>query len=434
MGMSPAPTGQPLRVGAVQQNQHSISRITGCETPPPTLLPAISSIHLSPVSKKSQSTYPQLKPKCPSSSSSSSAGSGNESNTKRGRGRPKGSKNKIRKKVVMAECASQTVESSLDRVMYASRTASPHDDSEEDESDSSVSDYASSDLPPPPVFMGPATNSEPVKASRGRPRKDPPMLIPQIAKPVLNTSPAEKPKHVLLHLDKEVPISRVRTISKTPLKGAKSCEVILLESDDSTVFSDDDGGDDEEEDNVQDHNPNILPLPLPCMVENKPNLPKLPVLHCNLFRLSTSIEKSRARQFKTHSKVNMKEKLPSNMTKNEIKRDSIGRSISPDSQPPVLKVEAESDFPELATCSVSPHPPSLPLQRSTEHSHSSRKSEKKKKKKKKKSKSKSKHRHRNDEGRHRSKSPCERDSSNSPVRSKSRNAITGRDQKHVEKS
>ena len=61
--MSPAPTGQALRVGAVQQNQHSISRITGCETPPPTLLPAISSIHLSPASKKSQSTYPQLKPK-----------------------------------------------------------------------------------------------------------------------------------------------------------------------------------------------------------------------------------------------------------------------------------------------------------------------------------------------------------------------------------
>merc|ERR1711881_823250 len=233
-------------------NQHSISRITGCETPPPTLLPAISSIHLSPASKKSQSTYPQLKPKCPSSSSSSSAGSGNESNTKRGRGRPKGSKNKIRKKVVMAECASQTVESSLDRVMYASRTASPHDDSEEDESDSSVSDCASSDLPPPPVFMGPATNSEPPKASRGRPRKDPPMLIPQVAKPAvpLNISPTEKPKHILIHGDKEVPISRVRTLSKTPLKGAKSCEVILLESDDSTVFSDEEDADEEEDENT----------------------------------------------------------------------------------------------------------------------------------------------------------------------------------------
>merc|ERR1711881_363750 len=106
-----------------------------------------------------------------------------------------------------------------------------------------------------------------------------------------NTSPTEKPKHVLLHLDKEVPISRVRTISKTPLKGAKSCEVILLESDDSTVFSDEDGGDDEEEENVQDQNPTILPLP--CMVENKPNLPKLPVSHSNLSRSSTSIEKSR---------------------------------------------------------------------------------------------------------------------------------------------
>merc|ERR1712223_1247090 len=384
-------TAQAIRL-PVQANQATLSQIGSSETPPPTLLPAISSIHLSPVSTKSHAIYPHIKPKCPSSSSSSSAGSGNESNTKRGRGRPKGSKNKIRKKVVMTECGSQTVESSLDRVMYASnRAASPTEDSEDEDSDS-ASDCASTDLPPPPVFMGPATHSEPLKASRGRPRKDPPMLIPQVAKPTLNTSPAEKPKHVLLHLDKEVPISRVRTISKTPLKGAKSCEVILLESDDSTVFSDDDGGDDEEEDNVQDHNPTILPLPLPCMVDNKPNLPNLAVSHSNLSRSSTSIEKSRARQFKTHSKVKMIEELPSNMTKNEIKRDSIGRSISPDSQPPVLKVEAESDFSELATCSVSPHPPSLPLQRSTEHSHSSRKSEKKKKKKKKKSKSKSKHR------------------------------------------
>merc|ERR1712226_1661659 len=155
--------------------------------------------------------------------------------------------------------------------MYASRTASPHDDSEEDESDSSVSDCASSDLPPPPVFMGPATNSEPVKASRGRPRKDPPMLIPQIAKPVLNTSPTEKPKHVLLHLDKEVPISRVRTISKTPLKGAKSCEVILLESDDSTVFSDED--DEDEEDINTKLNPPKLPLPLPPVIEKKSYVP-----------------------------------------------------------------------------------------------------------------------------------------------------------------
>merc|ERR1711881_195384 len=148
----------------------------------------------------------------------------------------------------MADSCSQTVESSLDRVMYANRT-SPADDSEDD-SDSN-SDCVS-DLPPPPVFMGPATNSEPPKASRGRPRKDPPMLIPQVAKPAvpLNISPTEKPKHILIHGDKEVPISRVRTLSKTPLKGAKSCEVILLESDDSTVFSDEEDADEEEDENT----------------------------------------------------------------------------------------------------------------------------------------------------------------------------------------
>merc|ERR1712018_55028 len=133
------------------------------------------------------------------------------------------------------------------------------------------------DLPPPPVFMGPATHSEPLKASRGRPRKDPPMLIPQIAKPILNTSPTRKPKHVLLHLDKEVPISRVRTISKTPLKGAKSCEVILLESDDSTVFSDEDDADEEEDDNPSISHPPKLPLPLPPMIQKKSAVHKDPI-------------------------------------------------------------------------------------------------------------------------------------------------------------
>merc|ERR1712154_226079 len=166
-------------------------------------------------------------------------------------------------KVIMTECGSQTVESSIDRVMYASnRATSPPEDSEDDDDSDSASDCASTDLPPPPVFMGPATNSEPLKASRGRPRKDPPMLIPQVAKPVLNTSPTEKPKHVLLHLDKEVPLSRVRTISKTPLKGAKSAEVILLESDDSTVFSDEDAEDEDEDDlPTQTQGPPKLPLP-----------------------------------------------------------------------------------------------------------------------------------------------------------------------------
>merc|ERR1711994_929826 len=117
----------------------------------------------------------------------------------------------------------------------------------------------------------------PLKASRGRPRKDPPMLIPQVAKPMHNTSPTEKPKHILLHLDKEVPISRVRTISKTTLKGAKSCEVILLESDDSTVFSDEDDADEEEDDNPAiSHSPKV-PLPLPPMIQKKSAVHKEPI-------------------------------------------------------------------------------------------------------------------------------------------------------------
>merc|ERR1711997_870009 len=129
----------------------------------------------------------------------------------------------------------------MGRVTYVNQASSVEDSGD----DSDTSD-CTSDLPPPPVFMGPAggTASETLKASRGRPRKDPPMLIPQVAKP----TSSGKPQHILMHGDKEVPISRVRTISKTPLKGAKlASEVILLESDDSTVFSDEDGADDDDE-------------------------------------------------------------------------------------------------------------------------------------------------------------------------------------------
>ena len=420
-------TGQNLRVSVQSNQQQVLSQIGSCETPPPTLLPAMPSIHLSPVSTKSQSIYTQLKPKCPSSSSSSSAGSGNESNTKRGRGRPKGSKNKIRKKVTMTECASQTMESSLDRVMYASRTTSPPDDSEDDESDS-ASDCASFDLPPPPVFMGSATSLEPLKASRGRPRKDPPMLIPQVAKPILNTSPVEKPKHIL-HLDKEVPISRVRTISKTPLKGAKSCEVILLESDDSTVFSDEDDEDEDEQDINTKLNPPKLPLPLPPVIEKKSYVPNRQITTKKASQLAAVNAQLKHSQNQHQNKINPKEPCIPNLEREEIK-PTIERSSSPYSKPPVLKVENSSDLSGQDNRQSSPHPPSLPLQRN-ETSHSSRKSEKKKKKKKKKSKSKSKHRsHRTDDERHRSKSPYERDSSyGSPVRGK-----TSIDISHISRS
>merc|ERR1712226_1110276 len=253
--------------------------------------------------------------------------------------------------------------------MYASRTASPHDDSEEDESDSSVSDCASSDLPPPPVFMGPATNSEPVKASRGRPRKDPPMLIPQIAKPVLNTSPTEKPKHVLLHLDKEVPISRVRTISKTPLKGAKSCEVILLESDDSTVFSDEDDEDEDEQDITTKLNPPKLPLSLPPVIEKKSYVPNKQITTKKASQLAAVNAQLKHSQNQHQNKINPKEPSIPNLEREEIK-PTIERSSSPYSKPPVLKVENSSDLSGRDNRQSSPHPPSLPLQRN-ETSHSS---------------------------------------------------------------
>jgi hypothetical protein len=274
----------------------------------------------------------------------------------------------------MAECASQTVESSLDRVMYANRTTSPPDDSEDDSD--SASDCTSSDLPPPPVFMGPATNSEPLKASRGRPRKDPPMLIPQVAKPALNTSPNEKPKHILLHLDKEVPISRVRTISKTPLKGAKSCEVILLESDDSTVFSDEDDAEEEEEDTPSQHTTK-LPLPLPSVI-NK-TVPHKPTMTKKINQPTPT--NTQSRQCQSHPQV-MKPRN-ANHEKREEKKHAIKRGTSPYSEPPVLKAQGSASHSEIDISSAPPHPPSLPIQRSESSHSTSRRSEKKKKKKKK---------------------------------------------------
>merc|ERR1712203_348928 len=238
--------------------------------------------------------------------------------------------------------------------------------------------------------MGPATHSEPLKASRGRPRKDPPMLIPQVAKPMLNTSPTEKPKHVLLHLDKEVPLSRVRTISKTPLKGSKSAEVILLESDDSTVFSDEDDAEDEDEDDQPTHTQGPPKLPLPSIPRIKSSGQKELIHSVKKIQQMPNIhQKSRHNPSPSQSKI---DDIPPSLdiVNSEENRLATSRIPSPYSEPPVLKVENRSESPEITP--ESPRlPPSLPLQRNEPSSHSGRsRSEKKKKKKKKKSKSKSK--------------------------------------------
>jgi hypothetical protein len=171
------------------------------------------------------------------------------------------------------------------------------------------------------------------------------------------------------------------------LKGAKSCEVILLESDDSTVFSDEDDADEEEEDNAGETSHSAkLPLPLPTSVMNKTNIPHKHTVTKKVNQPTTTNIQLQSRQCKSHPEVKPNDPRDANHENREEKKHTIKRGTSPYSEPPVLKVEGSSGQLEVAISSALPHPPSLPIQRS-ESSHSSRRSEKKKKKKKKKSKS-----------------------------------------------
>eukprot|EP00094_Tigriopus_californicus_P003586 TCALIF_03449-PA protein Name:"Similar to Ash1l Histone-lysine N-methyltransferase ASH1L (Mus musculus)" AED:0.06 eAED:0.06 QI:0/0.28/0.25/0.37/1/1/8/407/3102 len=157
-------------------------------TPPPVLLPAIN---------------PQISPAL--------------HDNKRGRGRPKSSKtnnaanNKAPKKVTM-ECGSQTEESVLDG-RY-----------------STDSDGSGGYLPPPsPVYMGAC---EPF--GRGRPRKDPPTLEPQVE--VLDRGQGkDKPTE-----RRDVGSGSFRTKPKSKSPGGKKTkyELITLDSDDNSDSSD----------------------------------------------------------------------------------------------------------------------------------------------------------------------------------------------------
>lgn len=156
-------------------------------TPPPVLLPAIN---------------PQISPAL--------------HDNKRGRGRPKSSKtnnvatnNKAPKKVTM-ECGSQTEESVLDG-RY-----------------STDSDGSGGYLPPPsPVYMGAC---EPF--GRGRPRKDPPTLEPQV-----EVTGRGKDKSTER---REVGSGSFRSKAKSKSPGGKKTkyELITLDSDDNSDSSD----------------------------------------------------------------------------------------------------------------------------------------------------------------------------------------------------
>jgi hypothetical protein len=110
--------------------------------------------------------------------------------------------------------------------------------------------------------------TEPSKIVRGRPRKDPPRLVPEVTPHSLPPPPPPPPlltpvqstsattilsPRKIIKSTKEKVISlspRIRTISALPLK--TSCEVIMLDSDDSTVFSDNNDDDDDDDEDDED--------------------------------------------------------------------------------------------------------------------------------------------------------------------------------------
>ena len=214
---------------------------------------------------------------------------------KRGRGRPKGSKNK--KKKVMMDCETQTID--LESKM-SSMSSSPYSVIDEE------------DQPPPPaMFMG----GEDDLASRGGTLKDPPRLEPQI---------------------------------DPPLK-LKDKEVIILESEDddhSTImFSD---GEDDLEDDVSRN-------------ETIPELPKEqppPVLD-KVTEIPVKVKKKKKKKYKSENESNSNSNYSSLPSKSKKKRKKRSRERSREHSPPPpvlepIQVQCEASEFENVSVKISP--------------------------------------------------------------------------------
>merc|ERR1712083_880778 len=144
-----------------------------------------------------------------------------------GRGRPKGSKNK--KKKVTMECGSQTVESSLE-----SCSGSKMSGSVGSSSPCSVMDEEEERVPPPAMFMG-GVDANDMLSIRGRPRKDPPLLEPQVEPPPLQL--CNKNKEVIILASDEdddhstIMFSDGEDPEEEPVKPAAAAPEIVLEAE-----------------------------------------------------------------------------------------------------------------------------------------------------------------------------------------------------------
>merc|ERR1711997_468173 len=104
-----------------------------------------------------------------------------------------------------------------------------------------------------------------------------------------------------------------------------------------------------------------VPLPLPPMIQKKSAVHKEPI-PTNTLNRQNLVTNVSAKQFQPHdhSQVIQKDLYTSNRNKDKENKHISQRSLSPYSEPPVLKVESRSDLQDVSDCSVPPHPPSLP--------------------------------------------------------------------------
>ncbi len=218
------------------------------DTPPPILVPSVNAP--SPAATPSAAAPSSSSPNSASVSVgvSVAASPGMDSPTspvlvKRGRGRPKGSKNKVKK--VTMECGSQTDESVLAGgsglggfgmgVGVGVSTGPICNNSDSDGGSSGAG--SSGSLPPPLTKFASSTlpavgsGGKAAKGERGRPRKDPPMLEPQIS-PSSSSSSVGK-KSMANFIEERQQQQYLKKFPSSSSKRDKSLEVITLTSEES---------------------------------------------------------------------------------------------------------------------------------------------------------------------------------------------------------
>ncbi len=215
------------------------------------------------------------------------------------------------------------------------------------------------------MFMGIDNNKQ--LSNRGRPRKDPPRLVPQVVKQK-RRSPIKK-----------------KLLTKLPLKDANSCEVILLESDDSTMFSDGENSDMEEEEELpKARSPSP---PVITTTNSAPKDPPMPILEPDEHETGDDEENKDGPPILEPFQFIHEKKTDSKASNCEEEFDKLAVTISPVSpeEPPAICDELEKSAPVLDVPKKSKK-----SKKEKDHHHRSRESRKSKKKSSKKDRSPSK--------------------------------------------